>query len=135
CDCTLTAIDKRHRSCDQNTDSMHAPAIRPQPRSRFKRVSPATKYAVVLLSVALLVVIVQLVLHSMRSEPRDSRMIADRELAVNVIEPGEKIQQVVSVVRRLPVDYFRATRGILALTSKRVVFLGLRPRDMLAPSD
>jgi LysM repeat protein len=97
--------------------------------------SPAAKYAVVLVSVAVLIIVVQLVLHSMRTEPRDSRMIADRELEVNVIEPGEKIEQVVSVVRRLPVDYFRATRGVLALTNKRVVFLGLRPRDMLAPSD
>jgi LysM repeat protein len=114
---------------------MHPPAIRPQSRSRFKRMSPAAKYAAVLLSVAMLLIIVQLVLHSMRTEPRDSRMIADRELAVNVVEPGEQIQQVVSVVRRMPVDYFRATRGILALTNKRVVFLGLRPRDMLAPSD
>lgn len=114
---------------------MHAPAIRPQSRSRFKRMSPAAKYAAVLISVAVLLIIVQLVLHSMRTEPRDSRMIADRELAVNVVEPGEQVQQVVSVVRRLPVDYFRATRGILALTNKRIVFLGLRPRDMLAPSD
>ena len=114
---------------------MHAPAIRPQPHSRFRRMSPAAKYAVVLISVAALIIVVQLVLHSMRTEPRDSRMIADRELAVNVIEPGERVEQAVSVVRRLPVDYFRATRGILALTNKRVVFLGLRPRDMLAPSD
>jgi hypothetical protein len=97
--------------------------------------SPATKYAVVLVTVAALIIVVQLVLHSMRTEPRDSRMIADRELEVNVIEPGERIEQAVSVVRRLPVDYFRATRGVLALTNKRVVFLGLRPRDMLAPSD
>jgi LysM repeat protein len=97
--------------------------------------SPAAKYAAVLISVAMLLIVLQLVLHSMRTEPRDSRMIADRELAVNVVEPGEKIQQVVSVVRRMPVDYFRATRGILALTNKRVIFLGLRPRDMLAPSD
>ena len=114
---------------------MHAPAIRPQSRSRFKRMSPAAKYAAVLISVAILLIVGQLVLHSMRTEPRDSRMIADRELAVNVVEPGEQVQQVVSVVRRMPVDYFRATRGILALTNKRVVFLGLRPRDMLAPSD
>src|SRR5215212_264187 len=114
---------------------MHAPAVRHQSSSRFKRMSPAAKYAAVLFGVAMLLIIVQLVLHSMRTEPRDSRMIADRELAVNVIEPGEKVEQVVSVVRRMPVDYFRATRGILALTSKRVVFLGLRPRDMLAPSD
>src|SRR5215212_4337856 len=106
------AIGARHRSCEVSSDSMHAPAIRPQPRSRFKRMSPAAKYAVVLFGVALLVVVAQLVLHSMRSEPRDSRMIADRELAVNVIEPGERIEQVVSVVRRVPVDYFRATRGI-----------------------
>jgi LysM repeat protein len=97
--------------------------------------SPAAKYAVVLVGVAVLVIVVQLVLHSMRTEPRDARMIADRELTVNVVEPGESVQQVVSVVRRAPVDYFRATRGILALTSKRVVFLGLRPRDMLAPTD
>ena len=97
--------------------------------------SPAAKYAAVLISVAMLLIIVQLVLHSMRTEPRDSRMIADRELTVNVVEPGETVQQVVSVVRRQPVDYFRATRGILALTNKRIVFLGLRPRDMLAPSD
>ena len=97
--------------------------------------SPVAKYAAVLFSVALLVIIVQLVLHSMRSEPRDSRMIADRELAVNVIEAGETTQQVVSVLRRMPVDYFRATHGILALTNKRIVFIGLRPRDMLAPSD
>jgi LysM repeat protein len=114
---------------------MTAPAIRPQSRSRFKRMSPAAKYAAVLISVAMLLIVVQLVLHSMRTEPRDSRLIADRELEVNVIEPGEKVEQVVSVVRRLPVDYFRATHGILALTNKRIVFLGLRPRDMLAPSD
>jgi hypothetical protein len=114
---------------------MHAPAIRPQPRSRFKRMSPAAKYAVVLVGFTMLIIVVQLVLHSMRTEPRDARLIADRELAVNVVEPGETVQQVVSVVRRTPVDYFRATRGILALTSKRIVFLGLRPRDMLAPSD
>src|SRR5689334_20974678 len=114
---------------------MHVPALRPQSRSRFKRMSPAAKYTAVLISVAILLIVGQLVLHSMRTEPRDSRMIADRELAVNVVEPGEQVQQVVSVVRRMPVDYFRATRGILALTNKRVVFLGLRPRDMLAPSD
>lgn len=114
---------------------MNAPAIRPQPRSRFKRMSPAAKYAAVLISVAMLLIVVQIVLHSMRTEPRDSRMIADRELTVNVVEPGENVLQVVSVVRRMPVDYFRATRGVLALTNKRIVFLGLRPRDMLAPSD
>jgi LysM repeat protein len=110
-------------------------AVRQQPHSRFKRMSPAAKYTALLFSLALVIIVVQLVLHSMRTEPRDARMIADRELTVNVVEPGERVEHVVSVVMRTPVDYFRATRGVLALTSKRIVFLGLRPRDMLAPSD
>ncbi|HET9424147.1 MAG TPA: LysM peptidoglycan-binding domain-containing protein [Gemmatimonadaceae bacterium] len=97
--------------------------------------SPAAKYTAALLSLGLLIVVGQVVLHSMRTEPRDSRMIADRELMVNVVEPGETVETVISVVQREPVDYFRATRGVLALTNKRIVFLGLRPRDMLAPSD
>jgi len=114
---------------------MTPPAIRPQSKSRFKRISPAAKYAIVLFTAAVLLIAFQLVLHSMKTEPRDARLIADRELAVNVLEPGEKSLEVVSVVRRSAVDYFRATRGVLALTTKRIVFLGLRPRDMLAPAD
>lgn len=117
------------------TDPTTTPAARPRPRSRFKRMSPAAKYTALLIALAVLMIIGQVVLHSMRTEPRDSRLIADRELAVNVIEPGEKVETVISVVQREPVDYFRATRGVLALTNKRIVFLGLRPRDMLAPSD
>lgn len=97
--------------------------------------SPAAKYTALLMTLAVLIIIGQVILHSMRTEPRDSRMIADRELEVNVVEPGERIEAVISVVQRTPLDYFRATRGVLALTNKRIVFLGLRPRDMLAPSD
>ncbi len=111
------------------------PAVRPQSKSRFKRMSPAAKYTALLVTVGVVIIIGQLVLHSMRTEPRDSRMIADRELEVNVVGPGEKIETVISVAQRNPVDYFRATRGVLALTNKRIVFLGLRPRDMLSPAD
>lgn len=111
------------------------PAIRPQSKSRFKRMSPAAKYTALLVTLVVMLVIGQVVLHSMRTEPRDSRLIADRELEVNVVGPGEKVETIISVAQRNPVDYFRATRGVLALTNKRIVFLGLRPRDMLAPSD
>ena len=97
--------------------------------------SPAAKYTALLVTLALVVIVGQMVIHSMRAEPRDARMIADRELSVNVLEPGEKLETAVSVVQRSPIDYFRATHGVLALTSKRMVYLGLRPRDMLAPSD
>jgi hypothetical protein len=112
-----------------------APAVRPPARSRFKRLNPATKYAVLLLAVVMLLIVGQIVLHAMKTEPRDSRMIADRELRLNVLQPNERLDQVISVVKRSPMDYFRATHGILALTNKRIVYLGLRPRDMLAPAD
>jgi LysM repeat protein len=110
-------------------------APRPLSRAGFKRMSPAAKYTALVVTIVLLIIIGQLVVHSMTTEPRDARMIADRELNVNVVEPGEKVLTVISVVQRNAFDYFRATRGVLALTSKRIVFLGLRPRDMLAPSD
>lgn len=97
--------------------------------------SPAAKYGALFVTLAVLIVIAQVVLHGMRTEPRDSRMIADREFEVNVLQSGERVEHIISVVRRTPIDYFRATRGVLALTNKRIVFLGLRPRDMLAPAD
>lgn len=110
-------------------------ALRPQAKSRFKRMSPAAKYTTLLVTIVMILIVGQVVLHSMRTEPRDSRLIADRELAVNVVGPGETVETVISVAQRNAVDYFRATRGVLALTNKRIVFLGLRPRDMLAPAD
>src|SRR4051812_40980378 len=110
-------------------------AVRPVSRSRFKRLSPAAKYAVLLVVVVALLIAGQVVLHAMKTEPRDGRMIADRELHLNVLQPNERLDQVISVVQRSPMDYFRATHGILALTNKRIVYLGLRPRDMLAPAD
>jgi hypothetical protein len=111
------------------------PAVRVRPKGRFKRMSPVAKYTSLFVALAALVIIGQLILHSMRTEPRDSRMIADRELEVNVLQPGEKVENVISVFRRTPIDYFRVTRGVLVLTNKRMVFLGLRPRDMLSPAD
>lgn len=95
----------------------------------------ATKYALLFLVLAVLAIGGQLVLHAMNTEPRDSRVIADRELQVNVLAPDEHLITAISVVRRAPIDYFRATRGVLALTDKRMVFLGLRPRDLLGSSD
>ena len=97
--------------------------------------NPATKYAVVFLTLATLAVGAQFVLHAKNTVPRDSRAIADRELQVNVLAPGEQVVSVIAVFRRAPIDYFRATRGILALTDKRIVFLGLRPRDLLSQGD
>jgi LysM repeat protein len=110
-------------------------ALRVRARGRFKRLSPAAKYGALFAMLAILTVLGLVIMHGLRTEPRDSRMIADREVEVNVLEPGEKVENIISVFRRTPIDYFRATRGVLVLTNKRMVFLGLRPRDMLSPTD
>jgi hypothetical protein len=117
-------------------ESSELPATSPTSRrARWRRLNPATKYAIAFLTLALIAIAAQFVLHSMNTEPRDSRGIADRELRLNVLAPDEHLVSVIAVFRRAPIDYFRATRGVLALTDKRMVFLGLRPRDLLSSGD
>jgi hypothetical protein len=82
-----------------------------------------------------LAIIAQLVVHMIRTDPRDSRAIAERELRLNTLQPGERVLRMVSVFKRPAIDYFRATRGLLVLTNQRLLYLGLEPRDLLAAPD
>jgi len=78
---------------------------------------------------------IQFVVHTYRTDPRDSRAILERELRVNTLHPNERVDEVVSVFQRPAIDYFRATRGLLVLTNQRLLYLGLQPRDLLASGD
>jgi hypothetical protein len=103
------------------------------------------KYALSLVVLAFLVGVSQIGYHALRSDPRDPRTFADRELRLSVLRPNERVIGSVSVWQRPPVDYFRATRGLLVLTEApgdtarpvggRLIFLGLQPRDPLSPPD
>jgi LysM repeat protein len=97
--------------------------------------SVGARYGVVFGILAVLGVIAQFIVHSVRTDPRDTRTIAERELRLNTLRPGEKVERMVSVFQRRGIDYFRATRGLLVVTNERILFLGLRPRDLLAPPD
>src|SRR6185436_20165601 len=68
-------------------------------------------------------------------DPRDTRAIAERELEINALQPGEQVIREVSVFKRPAISYFRATRGLLVLTNQRLLYLGLEPRDLLAAPD
>ena len=64
---------------------------------------------------------------------RSARAIADRELALETLIPGERVLARVSVFRRPGIDLFRATRGVLARADESAVdaiYLGVRPRDL-----
>lgn len=92
-------------------------------------------YAVSVAGLILIAVVGQLVYHAVRTDPRDTRTIAERELQLNTLQPDERVLHAVSVFKRPAIDYFRATRGLLVLTNKRLLYLGLEPRDLLAAPD
>jgi hypothetical protein len=111
------------------------PAIKPKRRRRGRRLPPLARY---LLGFGLLVSVVligQLVLHSLQTEPRDARALTEREIRLTVLRPNERVLAQVPVVQRSPLNYYRATRGVLMLTDQRLVYLGLVPRDLLASPD
>ena len=106
--------------------------VRRRRPKRKRRMRPATRYAIGALVVFGLAIVIQSLVHMARTDPRDSRAIAERELQVNSIQPGERVHRQVSVFKRPAIDYFRATRGLLVLTERRLLYLGLEPRDLLA---
>jgi hypothetical protein len=103
------------------------------------------KYLAWCVGVAFLITIAQIAYHAVRSDPRDSRAFAERELRLSALKPNERVLAEVSVWQRPAIDYFRPTRGLLVLTDApgdsanpvggRVIYLGLQPRDPLSPAD
>ena len=103
------------------------------------------KYLGLCVGLAALVTIAQIAVQTVRSDPRDARVFAERELRLSVLHPNERVIAEVSVWQRPAIDYFRPTRGVLALTDApgdsanpvggRLIYLGLQPRDPLSPPD
>jgi hypothetical protein len=103
------------------------------------------KYLGWTISVAALITLAQIAYHAVRSDPRDSRVFAERELQLSALRPNERVLAKVSVWQRPAIDYFRPTRGLLVLTDApgdsanpvggRIIYLGLQPRDPLSPAD
>jgi hypothetical protein len=103
------------------------------------------KYLSWCVALAVLVTFGQIAFHAVRSDPRDATLYALRQLRSSVLKPNERMRSAVNVWQRPPIDYFRATRGILVLTDApgdsarpdggRLLYLGLQPRDPLSPPD
>src|SRR5262249_55394102 len=117
-------------------DAAKLPPQRPgRIRRRRRRIQPGVRYSLIVAGLIVLVVVAQFLVHMARTDPRDTRAIAERELQLNTLQPGEHAIRTVSVFRRPPINYFRATRGLLVLTNQRLLYLGLEPRDLLAAPD
>jgi LysM repeat protein len=120
---------------DSDTPTPQPVRRRPPRIKKKKRIPAATMYAIVFAVLIGLAILVQFGVHMARTDPRDSRAIAERELQLNTLQPGERVIRMVSVFKRPAISYFRATRGLLVLTDKRLLYLGLEPRDLLAAPD
>ena len=103
------------------------------------------KYLGWCVGLAALVTAAQIAVQAVRSDPRDSRVYAERELRLSILRPNEQVLAQVSVWQRPAIDYFRTTRGLLVLTDApgdsanpvggRLIYLGLQPRDPLSAPD
>ena len=85
--------------------------------------------------VVIALLLVGLVVHVYRTEPRPARALVERELRGGLLASDEKLERIATVFQRRPSDYLRATRGIIALTDKRIVYVGIAPREILGPNE
>jgi hypothetical protein len=112
------------------------PAVRRRRGRRGRRrLHPWVRYFLPFALLAVLLLGVQIAIHAVRTDPRDALALTQRELQLTVLRPNERVYGVVPAHHRSAVNYFRATRGILVLTDRRMVFLGLVPRDLVASPD
>jgi LysM repeat protein len=115
-----------------------APPIRKKKlrlKRRRRRMRPAARYSIIAAAIIVVGVLAQFAIHTYRTEPRNTNVIAERELRLNTLVDGERVIRMVAVFQRPWIDYFRATRGLLVLTDRRLLFLGLEPRDLLGSGD
>jgi hypothetical protein len=115
-----------------------SPAVRKRKlrlKRRRRRMRPAMRYTLIGATIIVVALIVQFAVHTYRTEPRNTSAIAERELRLNTLADGERVIRIVAVFQRPWIDYFRATRGLLVLTDRRLLFLGLEPRDLLSSGD
>lgn len=104
-------------------------------KRRRRRMRPAMRYTIAGAAIVVVGLLAQFAIHTYRTEPRNTSAIAERELRLNTLAEGERVIRMVAVFQRPWIDYFRATRGLLVLTDRRLLFLGLEPRDLLGSGD
>src|SRR5215472_11158305 len=79
-------------------------------KRRRRRMRPAVRNTLVGAAIVIVGLGLQFAIHTYRTEPRNTSVIAERELRVNTLADGERVIRMVAVFQRPWIDYFRATR-------------------------
>ena len=109
---------------------VHPSRGRPPRGLRRRRTSPLIYMLLLVVGAPLAVVALALIVHVTTTEPRDTRERVMREAQGSMLAADERVRLLVPVYQRPAGDYFRATRGVLLLTDRRLVHVGLLPRDI-----
>ena len=128
-------MDRSHTVADLTPPAQIVRKKKLRLKRRRRRMRPVLRYTIVGGGVVVLGLLAQFAVHTYRTEPRNTNAIAARELRLNTLAEGERVIRTVPVFQRPWIDYFRATRGLLVLTDRRLLFLGLEPRDLLGTGD
>lgn len=100
---------------------------------RFVRFLKRTVIGIIIAAVAVMVFGYAIFMRQV--DARGAWQSAARELNGGMLRYGERVEKFSKAYQRRPSDYYRASNGLLVATNRRLIFVGISPKDKLQNED